>query len=210
MPVSALDQVLLAFDSGDVITLLCTSAIVPGHSAQSSKSPVEVGSETTDHVKVNPTTLSLTIFLSEMVGQEENETYDSDFVGSHIELRERFIQGLNARDPVTVDLGPDKGIYPNMILLDVSPIWTEGEGKSPTLTLQMEELVYHTTKTRKLAPPSKQKAAALPAKPVIFDQGAAAIDLGLLNPQELPATSPLLNELKLISMPEAVPDWARL
>lgn len=211
MPVNALDQVLFAFDSAeDVMTLACTTSIVPSHTAQSIDSPVEVGSDITDHVRVNPRSLSLTIFLSELVGQEENETFDPDFAGDHIKFRERLIQGLEERDPVTVDLGPDKGVYANMILLDVSPIWTEGEGKSPTITLQLKEIVYATTKTRSLAPASAKSVDKLPPPPKLFDQGGAAKDFGLINPRAMPTTDPLMNQLEAVSRPAGFPDWARL
>lgn len=210
MAQSALDTTFFYFDSGDNLELLCTTAITPNHTAQSTDSPVEVGSNISDHVRVNPDTLSLTIFLSEMVGQEENKAYDPDFVGEHIKVRERLIKALKGRDPVSIDLGADKGVYADMILLDVSPIWTEGEGKSPTITLQLKQLVYATTKTRKVAPKTLAGGGinglqGLPPDPnaQLWQQGSGAKDLGTLNPKALPATDQLVNRVKSVSGIEA-------
>jgi len=216
MAQSALDQVFLYFDSGDNLAIACTSEITPGHTAQATTSPVEVGSDITDHVRVDPDTLSLSIFLSELVGQEEKSAYDPDFVGDHIKVRERLIQARNQRDPVSIDLGPDKGVYPDMIITAVSPVWTEGMGKSPVITLQLLQIVYATTKTRKIAPKTRAAFTAgavtgVGDKPALFNQGAAGANLGNINTKALSPLDILTNKVKDVTQKiPGLPNWARL
>ncbi|MBF2051961.1 MAG: hypothetical protein IGS03_00680 [Candidatus Sericytochromatia bacterium] len=141
--------VLFADDTGYYVH--CTVSVAPNYKSEVTQHEVEQGANISDHIHNPPVTLSMTQFMSELVGQEENEEYDPYFVGEHITLHERLIQARNNKELLSVDCGPEKGIFGDMAILDYSPSWDNGgDGKSLNYTLSLQEISLAETKTRDL------------------------------------------------------------
>lgn len=147
----------IAFDGGDSLQIQATMGISPNHGVDVSTNAVEDGADISDHARPQPETLSLTIFVSELEGQEGE--YDKFFMGDHITIRERFLQSLKDGELLHIDLGPDKGIYSDMLITNMSPSWEPGGGKSLNFTLALQQIKRVTAKTEP-SPKAKAKLAA--------------------------------------------------
>jgi len=148
----------IAFDGGDTLTIAATMGISPNHGVDVSTNAVEDGADISDHARPQPESLSLTIFVSEIDGQEGE--YDKFFVGDHITVRERFLQAIKDSELLHIDLGPDKGIYSDMLITNMSPSWEPGGGKSLNFTLALQQIKRVTAKTQ---PSPRAKAKLLGA-----------------------------------------------
>lgn len=152
MAYSEADLVFILFPNDDGFRVHVTVDVSPNYSAEATDNATEENSDIADNARNNPKTLTLTQFMSEIVGQEDFEEYDPYFVGDHILLNERLLLAHERKELLAVDCGPEKGIFDNMLITGYSPNWSNnGDGKSLNYTLNLKQINVAATKTRNIA-----------------------------------------------------------
>lgn len=152
MTYSENDLVYFLFPNDDGFRIHVTVDISPTYTTEVTQNATEENSDINDNARNTPLTLTLTQFMSELVGQEELEQYDPYFVGDHIKLHERLLLARQNKEVLAIDCGPEKGIFGNMLITSYTPNWSSGgDGKSLNYTLNLQQIDYAATKTRNLA-----------------------------------------------------------
>jgi hypothetical protein len=213
------EKVYILFDGGDDLRLPAVLSIAPRLPSEVTTNPVEpaksesgsqVRTDVTDNTRPGAKTLSLEIFVSELIGQEENEAYDPDFAGDHIKVRERLELARDNGELLHIDLGADKGLYPDMLILEFDPTWERGKGKSLWAALQLQQITFATTKVRK-APAKTNQTPPVDPNSKLLTQGANGKDLGFNTPVEIKAgrlDAQTLGATSFLGV-EADVNWAR-
>jgi len=135
----------------------------PSYTSEPTQNEIEDGALITDHVNLPPIQMSFNGAVTDIQSNREG-AYDKDFIGVHVDFRERMIQARENREIIGIDAGPVRGIYSG-IILDFTPSWDAESGHGMALFFDLSIQQIDTAKTAvKDLPPSE------PIDMELFDQ----------------------------------------
>jgi hypothetical protein len=186
--------VLIEFpEAGDGFRLDCTELIQPGRTAEVTSNEIEDGSAITDHRIIHPLTLQITGFLSD-VPLDATGTYSPEGTGPHVDWRERLEQAHERSEFLSVDCGPTRGTYDNLLITSLDIQWDTSTGNGLQVSLSLQQVRIARPQSRNLTAErlaqerlllaDAAKANLMPVKAGAFNGVLAATGGTLVSTQE--------------------------
>jgi hypothetical protein len=153
----------LTLNTSDLLEIDCVENEAPSDAAEPTRLPVEEGVDITDHVKIAPGILTLTVKHSEN-SLNFDEMIESLVPGRSKDFYNQLLDWKNEAQALVI-ITPHR-LYDKYIITDVSPSWDNTNSKAFAGTISFQEIRKVSTDLVQLSAPPRSKKKKLGVKKI--------------------------------------------